>query len=180
MDFWMNRRARNGTGQHALVADWTPIHPPHNPVQKRGCTRYASAASLIRTGAVRGAPAASKLSRGVPACTHPHDLDTAGHRWFSGARKSQGWGELRDAEPPNGLILMGVWCVRDTTPTQREQGCVLDNGAMHEDRRQRCRFGKRRALEGNAPVTCMTDKTPRKRQHECHARKKSTKATMLH
>lgn len=143
MNFWMNRRARNGTGQHALVADWTPIHPPHNPVQKRGCTIYASAASLTRTGVVRGVPAARKLSRGVPACTHPHDLDTAGYRRFSGARKSQGWGKLRDAEPPNGLILMGVWCVRDTTPTQREQGCVLDNRAMHEDRRQRCRFGKK-------------------------------------
>jgi len=177
MDFWMKRRARNGTGQHARVADWTPFHPPHIPVRKRGCTGYASAASLTRTGAARGASAASKLSRGVPPGTYPHDLDTAGHRRFSGARKSQGPGELRDAEPPNGLILMGVWCVRDTTPTQRKQGRVFDNRAMREGRRQRSKFGKEELLN-EIPVMSGLTITPRIRQQLWCTREKLPEVTL--
>lgn len=172
MNFWMKRRARNGTGPYALVADWTPLHPPHTPARKRGCTGYASAASLIGTGAGRGAPAASKLSREVQVGTYPHDLDTAGHRRFSGARKSQGPGELRHAEPPNGLILMGVWCVRDTTPTQRKQGCVSDDAAMRGDRRQRCRFGKEELLNE------MYRRCTASRQRREHANTGDTRGTI--
>jgi len=112
MDFWMKLRARTGTGYTiALGAAWTPLHPPHSPVLQRGCYKYASAASLNRTGVGQN----SHSQEAVKGRAMMHVPARLGHSreptvfWGS---KEPGPGELRFAEPPKGLILMGVWCVR--------------------------------------------------------------------
>jgi hypothetical protein len=107
---------------------------------------YASVVSQKRVGAVL--TAASQVSVRRRLRTAAGELDTAGYRRFSGARKSQGLPEGFFGTRRSALILMGDWCV----PAGHDNQLNEDRDAYH---------GQRQAMRRNQAIGPTGRESPR-------------------